>query len=216
MLPGLVLACGALLAGCATYGREFDPAHVNDIVIGKTTWPQIEMWFRRPMRERTITRATGDEVFERCYFYGRETVSGGSYRALFVHFDAGDIVIGAAYYCSDGRPIDPDEARQPPLASGSRPSVRRALGDPMTRMAMTGRSNGCVLRYAYLSEPLDLTDDGTLTATSWMVDFDAGGNVMRIGPNKLHYPGFLADRLDAVAEGIGIIVQVAPEVIGRQ
>lgn len=215
MLPPLALVCSAMLGGCATCGREFDPARVNDIVIGKTTWSEIQTWFRRPMKERTITRTTGDEVFERCYFYGHEVVAGPSYRALFVHFDSADVVIGAAYYCSDGQQIEPDQARDAGLASGSRQSVEQALGAPMTKMSLTGQHDGCVLRYAYLREPLDLTDAGALTGKSWMADFDADGNVLRTGPVELRYPEFLVDRLGAVAGGVGIIVQVAPQVAAR-
>lgn len=82
-LPALLLALSLLGAGCATVGREFPAASVNNIVIGETDRSDIRRMFGEPWR-------TGVEDGKKTWTYGhyRYSLFGPEQtRDLLIRFD---------------------------------------------------------------------------------------------------------------------------------
>lgn len=99
------LSAGALalsllvLVGCGSAGKKFDTTHVNDIVDGKTTKPEVRGWFGEP---HTVTKPLKDHPkggVERWMWSYAFSVAGGSTEseALVVDFDPKDVVCDHAY-----------------------------------------------------------------------------------------------------------------------
>lgn len=94
----LSLAClMAVLAGCATVGREFPAAGVQEIRIGETTQTEIEDVFGPPWR-------VGIEDGRRTWTYGRyryRLFGETSTKDLVIRFDAGNRVVSYTFNTTD-------------------------------------------------------------------------------------------------------------------
>ena len=79
----LVMVLMLLLSGCATYGREFDMAAVDKIVIGQTTKAEVIALFGSPIG---ISKTSDGHTFL-AYSYSHATMGGAEVQTLSIAID---------------------------------------------------------------------------------------------------------------------------------
>lgn len=94
-----ILMLSAVLAACASAGRDFDRTHVHDVKKGVHDKAQIRAWFGDPLRVSTID-AGGTGCNER-WVYNHARVSFGGHKqsggTLVIGFDKKDKVCLSTY-----------------------------------------------------------------------------------------------------------------------
>lgn len=95
----LMLFAALILAACATAGKQFDRAHVNDVKKGAQTKAQIEAWFGTPYQTVTL-QGNPAGCIERWTYVQADASWGGmkaKSEALVIDFDKKGKVCDHAY-----------------------------------------------------------------------------------------------------------------------
>ncbi len=87
------------LVSCATAGRQFDRAHINDIKTGVQTKDQIRGWFGEPYRVQSISGSPAGCIERWTYVHAYASYGGAkkTSAALVVDFDKDGKVCDHAY-----------------------------------------------------------------------------------------------------------------------
>lgn len=96
----LVLAVVVALGACATAGKKFDRAHINDIQKGVQSREQIQEWFGKPYQVAKPLQENPAGCVERWTFVHAYASFGGTKTtsaALVVDFDKAGRVCDHAY-----------------------------------------------------------------------------------------------------------------------
>ncbi len=96
----VIVSLTAVLAACASAGRQFDHAHIQDIRKGVQTKEQIRQWFGQPYQTTSPLAGHPGGCVERwTYVYARSTHGGRktTSRSLVVDFDKNGRVCDHAY-----------------------------------------------------------------------------------------------------------------------